>query len=249
MNMLDHGFKSINRFFINNFEDHFKQQGIDLILGENNKREDEYGEGEIEMQDLVNFYDLNLFVLTLSLKQSSQKSIKKDIHLLLEPLSELSLVPEILILNFQDLESELEGFFMELLMEEMKHRKNYIELLRYYYCGLSLLIFIDQNIKGQVKNIEISEANLGLFESAKFKAGLVLKMNIDDSPLCLINCRLTNQKDQFRSRVKEINKLYTHAANFLVNKKEEVYYEKYISLFCFLCINFQLRHFFFVFIC
>lgn len=217
--MLDHGFKSINRFFINNFEDHFKQQGINLILGEKSKREDENEDvREIEMQDLVDFYDLSLFMLTLSLKQSSQKSIKKDVHMLLAPLSELNVLPEILILNFQDLDSDLEGFFLELLMEEIQKRKNYIELFRYYYCGLSLLIFIDHNIKGQVKNIEMSEANLGLFESAKFKAGLILKMNIDDSSFCLINCRLTNQKDQFRSRVKEINKLYSHAANFLVKK-------------------------------
>ena len=32
--MLDHGMKSIGRFFINNFEDHIKQEAIDLLLGQ-----------------------------------------------------------------------------------------------------------------------------------------------------------------------------------------------------------------------
>ena len=30
---IHHGMKSINRFFANNFDDHFKQEGIDLIIG------------------------------------------------------------------------------------------------------------------------------------------------------------------------------------------------------------------------
>lgn len=33
--LLDHGMKSIGRFYIQNFEDYIKQKAIDLILGEN----------------------------------------------------------------------------------------------------------------------------------------------------------------------------------------------------------------------
>ena len=35
--MFDHGMKSIERFYVGNFEDHIKQQCINLILGQNLK--------------------------------------------------------------------------------------------------------------------------------------------------------------------------------------------------------------------
>ncbi len=51
---LHHGMKSINRFFANNFDDHFKQEGIDLILGRHPLNVPRGLRSEVE-KELLNF--------------------------------------------------------------------------------------------------------------------------------------------------------------------------------------------------
>lgn len=238
LNMLDHGLKSIERFYVNNFEDHLKQEAIDLILGENTdeiywkKFEEINKQLENQYQEFVSYSPLSVFVLTWNINgfKPSNLDLLEQGFFNFETYGN----PDIIAIGFQEMvnlnmknlmstnNEKLVNVWENILTLNLNKIDQYFLVISKDLMGCCLLLYAKASVKDKIKKIDVDTISLGLAGKLGNKGAVLIKIEIDDSSLCFINCHLHAGSKNYQNRVDNINDIHLKAFKKNVNYK--IYY-------------------------
>ena len=234
LNMLDHGMKSIERFYVNNFEDHLKQEGIDMLLGQNNgdfywnQFDKMTKELENQYQDFVSYSPLSVFILSWNIggfKPSTLDMLDPNFFNF-ENYGNPDIIAiglqEAVNLNVKNIISSNNNEKMVLTWENVISN-NLNKIDKYYVViskdliGCFLIVFVKESMKDKIKKVDTDVVALGLAGKLGNKGAVLIKLEIDDSSLCFTNCHLQAGSKNYQDRVDNINEIHTKAFKKNVN--------------------------------
>lgn len=227
MNMLDHGMKSIERFYVNNFEDHLKQEGIDLLLGQDNgefywSQFDQFTkELENQTHEFVTFSPLSVFILSWNIGGF------KPSNLDLVDLNFLNFEnygnPDIVVIGFQEVvnlnmknmmstnNDKLVSLWESIITTNLNKIDKYFVVASQNLIGCLLVVFVKENVKDRIKKVDTDLISLGLAGKLGNKGAVLIKLEIDDTAICFTNCHLQAGSKNFEDRVNNIAEIHMKA--------------------------------------
>jgi len=227
MNMLDHGMKSIERFYVNNFEDHLKQEGIDLVLGQDNgdlywSQFDQFTkELENQSHEFVSYSSLSVFILSWNIggfKPTNLDLVDLD-FLNFENYGNPDIIAvglqEVVNLNMKNMMStnndKLVSLWESILTTNLNKIDKYFVVASKDLVGCLLLVFVKESAKDKIKKVDTDVVTLGLAGKLGNKGAALIKLEIDDSAICFTNCHLQAGSKNFEERVNNIGEIHMKA--------------------------------------
>jgi len=227
-NMLDHGMKSIERFYINNFEDHIKQGAINLVLGQNindthlSKYEETLENQLMEKRhEYIAYSKINVYICTWNV--NNLRPVNEKFELKFLKFGENS--PDIIIIGLQEIDnsafnnilsndSEKIGLLWQnIIRYNVNKIDNYYEISSLNFYGCFLVIWAKSYLRQRIKKIQFDEINFSALSNFSKKGALLIKFHIDDSSCCFINCHLESGPNKLKERIQNINAIHTNAFN------------------------------------
>lgn len=88
--------------------------------------------------------------------------------------------------------------------------------------GLLLVIFAKKEMKNRIRDISLAEKKLGFNNNFGNKGAVALRMDIDHSKLCFINCHLESGPSNLQRRIKQMTEIHklTGFLSSLFDKRE-----------------------------
>jgi len=228
--MLDHGMKSIERFFINNFEDHIKQEAIDIILGQQTgdlmSKYEETLESQLleKRHEYITFEKLRIAIVTWNVNNYKPNNEKTDFKDLFASFQDNH--PDILAIGLQEIDNsafkdlimtneseKISGLWQNIMKFNVNKLENYYEISHLSYYGCFLIIFAKILYRDRIKKIQFDEVNFSALANFSKKGALLIKFNLDDSSLCFINCHLESGANKHKERLQNLNTIHTSAFN------------------------------------
>eukprot|EP01016_Furgasonia_blochmanni_P049446 TRINITY_DN750_c0_g1_i11.p1 TRINITY_DN750_c0_g1~~TRINITY_DN750_c0_g1_i11.p1 ORF type:complete len:260 (-),score=63.37 TRINITY_DN750_c0_g1_i11:136-915(-) len=166
--LLDHGMKTLNRFYIGNFEDQIKQECIDLLLGQHTDTANVFAESverelKIREREFCTYSDLSVLVATWNVGGFLPGPIY-DLSELLE--TEGNGGPDIVVFGFQELvdlnaknvlvSSNVDTVtsWQSILVSNVKKLDRYNLVRVKDLVGIVLFVFAKDSIKDRISRIE-----------------------------------------------------------------------------------------------
>ncbi|KAG0346078.1 inositol polyphosphate 5-phosphatase [Podila humilis] len=218
--MLTDATKSINRFYINNFQDKDRQETIDFLLGkmanqvpvaihdplqdsiasEMSERRNEYSR-KVQIDVFVGTYNLNG-------KAPSGESLESWLHFD-KDIPE----PDLFVIGFQEIvkltpkqimaTDENKRIVWEKEVERTINRRGgarYIQLRSGQLVGAALMIYAKEHNVPHVRNLECSIKKTGMGGMAGNKGAVTVRMDYFDTSLCLITSHLASGQENLAER-------------------------------------------------
>lgn len=230
--MLDHGMKSIERFYVNNFEDHLKQEGIELILGQNNgdfywnKFNQITKELENKSHEFVSFSSLSVFVMSWNIGGFRPTSLDMlELNFFnFETYGNPDIIAiglqEVVNLNMKNLVStnneKLVSLWENIITNNLNKIDKYFVVATKDLIGCLVIVYVKDSVKDKIKKVETDVVNLGLAGKLGNKGAVLVKLEIEDSSICFINCHLKAGSNNYRQRVDNIGEIHMKAFKKIV---------------------------------
>lgn len=229
LNMLDHGMKSIGRFFINNFEDHIKQEAIDLILGQHIgdsflSKYEETVESQLceKRHEYIQYSKIKVCICIWNVNNLKPFNEKFELRMLD---MEEEKIPDIFVIGLQEVDQininnllineteKTELLWQNIIKNNLNKFDNFYEISHLHFYGCFLIIFAKSNLKERIKKVQFDEINFSAISNFSKKGALLIKFNIDDSSCCFINCHLESGPNRLKERIQNINTIHMNAFN------------------------------------
>ena len=196
--MLDHGMKSIERFYINNFEDHVKQAAIDIVLGQQtgdlmSKYEETLASQLLEKRhEYIAFDNLKVGVVTWNVNSYHPNNDKLDLSELFSSFkdSNYTETPDIIAIGLQEVDNSAfnnllnsedgeknEILWQNILKSNVNNMDTYYEISHLSYYGCFLIVFAKISLKERVKKIQFDEVNFSALANFSKKGALLIKFS------------------------------------------------------------------------
>ncbi|KAG0206208.1 inositol polyphosphate 5-phosphatase [Mortierella sp. GBA30] len=218
--MLGDATKSINRFYINNFQDKDRQEVIDVLLGKMAHQvpvsihDPVHDSIASEMKARLNEYSqqvqIDVFIGTYNLngKAPSGESLEawlcfdKDVP-----------EPDLYVIGFQEIvkltpkqimaTDENKRRVWEQEVERTINRRGgsrYIQLRSGQLVGAALMIYVKEENAPFIRNVECSIKKTGMGGMAGNKGAVAIRMDYYESTLCLVTSHLASGQDNLQER-------------------------------------------------
>lgn len=231
VNMLDHGMKSIGRFFINNFEDHIKQEAIDLTLGQKNEnyymsKYEETLESELmcKKHEYITFTNVKVFITTLNLNYFRPPNEKFEFEIF-KSFENLSKLPDLIVVGLQETEKfnlnnflsfdseKISTLWQNIIKNNVNQYDSYFEIAHLNFYGCFLMVLAKSHLKERIKRIRFDEINFSAMNKFSKKGAVLIKFHIDDSSLCFVNAHLDSGTNNLKERVNNLNTIHDNSFN------------------------------------
>jgi hypothetical protein len=242
LGLLDHASKTLNRFYIGNFEDQIKQECIDILLGQHTETTNIFGEQfekalkEREREFCTN--DETKFFITTWNIGGFEPTASFDLSNLFN--WEGNANPDIVVIGLQEFiplnaksfvvatNDNLINTWKTIIANNLKRFDKYNFVRERTLIGILTLVFAKESIKDRISKVEVDSVKTGLAGKLGNKGGVVIKMCIDDSSFAFINAHLEAGEGHNNSRL--LNLIDIHQKAFQeegVGKRRE---ERIINL-------------------
>lgn len=235
--LLDHGMKSIGRFYKQNFEDSLKQEGIDMILGQHTETVNVFLESlEKELKgrerEFSAFEEMKIFVATWNVN-GFEPPLTFDLSKELFNLEE-NPAPDIVVICLQDIypystknviagnSEKIIANWNRLISYTLTQMTNeeYIVFKEKEAFGCLVLLFAKGALKNRITRVTYDSIKFGIISN---RGAIVVKFFIDDTSFAIINCHLEGGSKNFNSRIVDINEVHSKCfqSEGVGKKKEE----------------------------
>ena len=220
--LIDHGMKSVGRFYKQNFEDNYKQEAIDLILGQHTETYNVFKEAierelKLKEREFAEFEELALFVATWNMSgfiPPSSFELTTELFDMDENPN-----PDLVVINLQDIfdggsnndPEKLITSWSSLILSNLVRLDEddpFILMKAKEYFGCVTLIFAKERLKARISKVSYDTIKFGLLGN---RGAVLIKLFIDDSSFCFINCQLDAGIQYSKYRLADINDIHTRA--------------------------------------
>ncbi|KAJ3298899.1 inositol polyphosphate 5-phosphatase [Borealophlyctis nickersoniae] len=217
--LLDDAAKSVNRFYINNFQDKARQEAIDILLGKVPSRESLllrnplHQAVEQEMASRLEEYSvsstLQIFVGSWNVNGkanpgkldewlSSPKAVKPHLYVIgIQELIELS-PGQYISSDTNQLRLLWEGILMQAI--NSLGNGSYVLLRSIHLVALGMFLFVRADCVAMVRNVETSSKKTGLGGMAANKGGIGVSLQLNDTKAVFITAHLTAGQNAVEDR-------------------------------------------------
>ena len=221
--------KSIGRFFINNFEDHIKQEAIDIILGQKigdfymSKYEETLESQLMEKRhEYIAYSKIKVCVCTWNVNNFKPTNEKFDLSMLN---FEKDKIPDIFVIGLQEIDGstfnnllsndneKTEALWQNIIKYNVSKLDNYYEISHLNFYGCFLIILAKSYLRDRIKKIQFDEVNFSAITNFSKKGSLLIKFHIEDSSCCFINCHFEAGANKIKERIQNLNTIHTTAFN------------------------------------
>ncbi|TPX33752.1 hypothetical protein SmJEL517_g03470 [Synchytrium microbalum] len=203
--------KSVNRFYINNFQDKGRQEAIDLLLGKTTLQSDPillrnplYEEVAAEMEKRSNEYSsknkINVVVGTFNVNGKGGEGDRLERWLV----SERAKSPDMYVLGIQEMieltanqmitadTAALRQRWDATLLDAINKtsRVPYVLLRSLHLVALGIFIFVRPEHAERIRNVEVSMKRTGMGGMAGNKGGVSVSLNFNDTSMCFVSAHL-----------------------------------------------------------
>lgn len=218
--LIDHGMKSVGRFYKQNFQDNYKQEAIDIILGQHTETVNVFAETidrelKSKERDFSEFEELALFVATWNMSgfiPPSSFELATELFDMDENPN-----PDIVVINLQEIFDGVSNNDPEKLMEwwsslilsnleRLDEENDYILIKAKEYFGCLTLIFVQERLKTRIQKVSSDTIKFGYLGN---RGAVLIKLFIDDSSLCFMNCQLDSGSQYSKYRLADINEIHS----------------------------------------
>ncbi|CAI2179303.1 19761_t:CDS:10 [Funneliformis geosporum] len=236
--------KSVNRFYINNFQDKSKQEVIDLLLGKLMYQKvieihDPVHELVLEdIQKRINDYSskstINVFVSSYNLngrlphgESLSSWLFSFDYH---------NPEPELFVIGFQEIVELMpqqivsadpeklriwEKEISETLERRPNKRSNYVILRSGQLVGTALVIYARADIVSNIRNVEYIMKKTGLGGMAGNKGAVAIRLDFHDTSICFVTAHLASGHSNWEERNRDYKTIHDGDFNYRISLGNE----------------------------
>ncbi|CAD8156041.1 unnamed protein product [Paramecium octaurelia] len=231
--ILGHGTVSMGRVINQNFGDNDKQETIDILLGNHADITASYTK-QIEeklisrQQEFCNFSERTILVTTWNVgRQTIPQSydLNKEI---------INYQADIIVIGLQEMaysatqlvsgSSQQLQDWDKLIANNLSRRDKYINIKSKALLGMGLFIYAKEKFQDRITKVSDDTIKLGVWSNPFTDKGAVaIKMLIDDTLICFINCNLEYGKGNLDKRLENLNEIHQTIFNqqAIGKKKEE----------------------------
>ncbi|OZJ05244.1 hypothetical protein BZG36_02309 [Bifiguratus adelaidae] len=234
--------KSVNRFYINNFQDKYKQEAIDQLLGKLVNQQqvtifDPVGDSVLELlQQRIDEYSsrshLQIWVGTYNL--NGRNFNDESMRPWLWTFNDIKKMHDLVVVGFQEIvelspqqimaadvekrlqwEAEIEhelNEYMEEFSGEKGDQDRYVLLRSGQLVGAALMLFAKSSVLGDIRNVECAIKKTGLKGMAGNKGAVAIRLDYYDTSLCFLTAHFAAGQ----SGVEERNRDYHTISEGLV---------------------------------
>ncbi|KAJ3019737.1 inositol polyphosphate 5-phosphatase [Thoreauomyces humboldtii] len=223
LGLLDDAAKSVNRFYINNFQDKTRQEAIDLLLGklaisenvllrnplheavtkEMRSRLSEYSSAE-EITMLVGTWNVNGKTKGDCMEQWLSSRVAESPHLIAVGIQELIELTagQYISADTNRLRLDWEATLIRVLND--KPGASYVLVRSLHLVALGVFVFVRSDSVHMIRNVESSVKKTGLGGMAANKGGIGISLSVNDTSIALVTAHLAAGQ----SNVEERNRDY-----------------------------------------
>ncbi|KAG9307113.1 hypothetical protein G9A89_016941 [Geosiphon pyriformis] len=221
LSVLGDASKSVNRFYINNFQDKSKQEVIDLLLGKLLEQQaitvhdpvHELVLKEIQQraEEFSTKSNINLFVGTYNLNGASPSG--ESLMPWLFPYSQFQ--PDLVVIGFQEIVQLVPQQIVSADPEKLKiwekeitkilnsQSAKYVILRSRQLVGTALSVYAKADVVSRIRNVECVTKKTGLGGMAGNKGAVAIRMDFYDTSLCFVTAHLAAGESNFDERNKD----------------------------------------------
>jgi len=205
--MLDHASKTITRFYVGNLsnEDLVKQECIDMLLGQHTESVNVFGETfekavKQREREFASYEEISLFVVSWNLGGFNPTNSFDMTHMFN---FEDNPAPDVIVVAFQEYielstknimssasDPQRIALWKEIIIGNLKKFDNYIPVKEQTMVGLLLMVFAKERLSPRISRVNVDNVKTGLAGTVGNKGASIIKLYIDDSSFCFINCHL-----------------------------------------------------------
>ncbi|KAJ2964777.1 hypothetical protein NQZ79_g295 [Umbelopsis isabellina] len=223
MNVLGDATRSVNRFYINNFQDKAKQEVIDQLLGKL------IGQKEImlydpiqdtvteimlsRLQEYSTQQTISIFAGTYNLNGQSYQGESLE-PWLLQHLDHGHQEPDIFCIGFQEIVKLTAQQVMstdvekrkvwerqiEITLNSRSKGSKYIALRSNQLVGAALMLYVKQNIVHNIRNVESVVKKTGLMGMAGNKGAVAIRLDYCDTSFCFVASHFASGHSNYEER-------------------------------------------------
>ncbi|KAM3130355.1 hypothetical protein pb186bvf_017558 [Paramecium bursaria] len=230
--MIEHGTRSLMRFYMQNFSDSDKQEAMDLILGTHNETVNKFT-AEIEKQikvrskDYCDYSERSIFVVTWNLG-GYQVPTSYDLNKYL-----LDVNADIVVVGIQEMITTSTALVIgsgscvklwdELIFQNLNLKEKYIQIKSKELLGIGSFIYAKERFRDRITKVSYDTVKLGFLGQVANKGCVVIKMNIDDTLVCFANCHFEHGQKSLSTRLVNLQDVHALAFNTdgIGKRKEE----------------------------
>jgi len=218
--MLEHGMKSISRFYQANVEDNSRQESIELLL----KRRSEGAGGHLiskvrseisaREEEYSNYTKVTLQVCSWNM--GGRKPPTNEESLL--PWLITDARPDIIVVALQEIvklsalnvlpgsNTTNVGLWTEVIANALKRSPDqYLHIKDEDMFGCLIIIFAKKAVAGSITRIDSDKIKTGFKGKLGNKGSVMIRFNIYDTSVCIWNCHLASGNDQVASRCSQLD--------------------------------------------
>ncbi|RIB17656.1 Endonuclease/exonuclease/phosphatase [Gigaspora rosea] len=215
--------KTVNRFYINNFQDKSKQEAIDLLLGKllNSKAieiHDPVNEAIREdilsrLSDYCSKSTINVFVSTYNL--NGRLPSGEPLSPWLFTFSDHEPDPHLFVIGFQEIVELKAQQIVSADLEQLRiwekeiskalnsrpgQRSNYVILRSGQLVGTALVIYARSDIVSNIRNVEYVMKKMGLGGMAGNKGAVAIRLDYHDTSICFVTAHFASGQSNLEDR-------------------------------------------------
>lgn len=225
--LIDHGLKSLNRYYNGSFEDKLKQDCLDFLLAKHSgavtNTVNEAFENEIRFREkeFSTYENINVYVVTWNMAGCPVNPLV-DFLDLFNPRGNAP--PDLVVVGFQEYielsatsvvlanqGKEMIMQWIEVLKETLGKLDKYILVSARELVGLLVLVFVKSNLSNRIQHVDTEKVKTGLSGNFGNKGAVLVKLNFDDTSLCFVNCHLEHDAKNLNERTNSLNDIHQKA--------------------------------------
>ncbi|CAK76155.1 unnamed protein product (macronuclear) [Paramecium tetraurelia] len=230
--ILDHGKKTIGRVGESTIWDNFKQEAIDILLGNHADITASYSKQIVEKlksrcQEFCSFSERTILVATWNVGGETvqqQYDLNRQI---------LDYQADIIVIGLQEMVNSATGLvggssqylknWDKLIANNLRQRDKYIYIKSKELQGIGLFIYAKERFQDRITKVSYDKIKLSMWGNPFTNKGAVaIKMFIDDTLVCFINCNLEYGEKSLDTRLQNLNDIHQTLFNQTgIGKKKE----------------------------
>jgi len=226
--LIDHGMKTISRFYIGNFEDQIKQECIDVLVGQHTETVNVFGEAfekaiKEREKDFSAYDDVSVMVASWNVAGFVPTS-GFDMSSLFN--TEGNPAPDVIVVGLQEyivtsassmvMSAGKEGInlWQDTILSNLKFLDKYDFVREKHLQGMLLLIFAKEKMRDRITKVEADVVKTGGGGYVGNKGATLIKLFIDDSSFCFINCHIEPGPGSTANNTRLLNLIDIHQRAF-----------------------------------
>ncbi|CAG8567321.1 14780_t:CDS:10, partial [Cetraspora pellucida] len=218
--------KTVNRFYINNFQDKSKQETIDLLLGKllNSKAIEIHDPvNELIREDMLNRLNdysskstINVYIGSYNLNGHLPSG--ESLSSWLFAFNDHEREPHLFVIGFQEIVELKAQQIVSVDPEKLRiwekeiskalnsrpgQRSNYVILRSGQLVGTALVIYARSDIVSNIRNVEYVMKKTGLGGMAGNKGGVAIRLDYHDTSICFVTAHLASGQSNLEDRNKD----------------------------------------------